>query len=163
MLLIATSSISLLFAVLAGAAQTPSSHTLLAAPAGPPPDAIKVSLVRVIDGDTIDVRMPNNSFDRVRLLFIDTPERTQPGYNEATEALQKLLGCATVRLEYERPGVVERCKYGRILAHVWADGALTSVAMIKGGYTAYWTQYGTSARHGAELAGAIPDTLIPKR
>ncbi len=48
------------------------------------------TLVRVIDGDTIDVRINGNT-ERVRYIGINTPERDQPGYSEAIQANRRLV------------------------------------------------------------------------
>jgi endonuclease YncB( thermonuclease family) len=48
------------------------------------------TVVRVIDGDTIDVRLASGQI-RGRLNGIDTPERGQPWGKEATGELSKLV------------------------------------------------------------------------
>lgn len=54
-------------------------------------------LVRLVDGDTIDV-LVNGQPETVRYIGIDTPERNQPGYRAATEANRSLLGSGTLYL-----------------------------------------------------------------
>ena len=49
----------------------------------------RARLLRVVDGDTIDVELDHGfermrSTRRLRLLGVDTPERGQQGYHEAT-------------------------------------------------------------------------------
>lgn len=78
----------------------------------PPPQINKWHTVkRVIDGDTFEL---DNS-DRVRILDIDTPERGQKGWKEATAFSRNLLENKRVCLIYEKR---TRDKYQRILAHV---------------------------------------------
>ena len=53
-----------------------------------------------VDGDTIDVVVDLgfkiHSHVRIRLLYVDTPERGEKDYKRATEELRKLLKKATV-------------------------------------------------------------------
>ena len=64
-------------------------------------------VVQVVDGDTIRVRYEGQD-EPVRLLCIDTPERGEPGFKEATEAMRGLVEGREVVLEFERPGEPER-------------------------------------------------------
>ncbi len=58
------------------------------------------TIVRVIDGDTVDVNCEGQG-RRVRLLNIDTPESDHPGYTAATLALTELLqGGALTRASF---------------------------------------------------------------
>jgi micrococcal nuclease len=77
-----------------------------------------VDVVRVIDGDTVelDIDLGNhtkwrNSF---RLLGIDTPEHGMPKFDEATEYLRKLLKDGVSRCQTTKPD-----KYGRWLVDLW--------------------------------------------
>lgn len=99
-------------------------------------------VLRVIDGDTLDVHCAGAPRERVRLLRIDTPERGRPGYEAASDALRALLGDGPVELEYEEPGVPVRDAYGRLLAYVVADGRVVNVEMVRGGWSPFWTRYG---------------------
>lgn len=78
----------------------------------------EATLVEVIDGDTIDT-----SAGRVRIVGIDTPERGECGYREATELLERLLPeGATVTLVFAE-GQNDTDRHGRLLRHVLtADG-----------------------------------------
>jgi endonuclease YncB( thermonuclease family) len=59
-------------------------------PGAPPPGATPATLVKVIDGDTIDVSIAGK-VERLRYVGIDAPERSQPGFEAATEANRTLL------------------------------------------------------------------------
>jgi endonuclease YncB( thermonuclease family) len=80
---------------------------------------------RVIDGDTLRILVPLADGTLlsmpVRLLGIDTPERGQPGFAEATADLVALVdrGAGRVRIHYP-PDVRATGKYGRLLARVSA-------------------------------------------
>lgn len=88
-------------------------------------------MVRWVDGDTCDVdvdlgfRIRHGM--RLRLLGIDTPERGQPGFTEATVfAASAAPPGAELRI---RTYLDAADKYGRFLAYVWpwaGDGPLAT-------------------------------------
>ncbi len=71
-------------------------------------------VLKIIDGDTVDIR---NS-TRVRLLNIDTPEVKQPYSNEAIAFTKSLILFKNVRLELD---VKERDNYDRLLAYIYVE------------------------------------------
>lgn len=101
-----------------------------------------VTVVEVIDGDTVDVRYANGTVERVRLLGVDTPEvhvEVQPDEYEgvpdtdagreclkaagenASDAMRDRLagGNVTLRLDPESD---TRGGYGRLLGYLLQDG-----------------------------------------
>ncbi|MDO8916098.1 MAG: thermonuclease family protein [Coriobacteriia bacterium] len=104
--------------------ESPSSR----APAGPEPDAstpfavVEVTVIRVVDGDTIHARTPDGADETIRFIGVNTPESTtrhEPFGNEASDYTKaKLPVGTTVWLELD---VRERDKYGRLLAYVWTQ------------------------------------------
>lgn len=85
---------------------------------------------RVVDGDTIRCK----GGLRVRLLLIDTPERSQRPFGpQATAELRRLLPIGTVaRLELD---VQHRDRYGRTLAYVYTPkGLMVNEEMVRAGY-----------------------------
>ena len=104
-----------------------------------PSDPAMATVTRVIDGDTIDVRIDGRE-ERVRLIGIDTPESVRPDapvecYGpEASAFTHELLpeGSA-VRLTRD---VVGRDDYGRVLAYVRraADGLFVNEEIVRQGY-----------------------------
>ena len=50
----------------------------------------RVIVARVIDGDTIDVLL-NGETERIRFIGIDTPERGEPGFSEATDFVRDAI------------------------------------------------------------------------
>lgn len=106
---------------------------------GATPFATEPTVIDVVDGDTIDVRIGLRR-ERVRLLGIDTPETKDPRKPEqcfgrqASEHTADLLpGGTIVRLEAD---LEERDTYGRLLAYVWraSDGLFVNLALIQGGF-----------------------------
>lgn len=80
-------------------------------------------VVRVVDGDTIRVRIDGIE-ERVRYIGIDTPESVdprktiQPYALAASEANTELVGGREVVLEKD---VSERDRYDRLLRYIWLD------------------------------------------
>src|SRR5690606_8747720 len=84
-----------------------------------PSHGVPATVERVIDGDTIVVRL-NGALERVRYLGIDAPElqpAAQCHAEEAAEANRRMLAGGLVRLTFDRE---RRDEYGRLLAYVWA-------------------------------------------
>lgn len=80
---------------------------------------IPATVVRVIDGDTFEVKEEAGRTERVRLIGVNTPEvsqRLEPYGFEASAYTEKALHGRRVWLELD---VGERDKYGRLLAYVW--------------------------------------------
>jgi micrococcal nuclease len=96
-------------------------------------------LVRVIDGDTIDITIAGSE-ERVRLIGIDTPETKKPNTPvqcfgpEASEFTHSLLPEGTP-LHLERDAEA-RDPYGRLLAYVYRveDGLFVNMEIMLRGY-----------------------------
>jgi micrococcal nuclease len=112
-------------------------------PRGP----VSALVTDVVDGDTIEVELPDGSEEDVRYIGIDTPEvhhptrGEEPGGRAATEINRGLVGDRPVRLE---PDVQLRDRYGRLLAYVWvkrADGAevMVNAELVRLGYAQVMT------------------------
>jgi micrococcal nuclease len=90
-------------------------------PSGP----VSARVTHVVDGDTIDVTMPEGDEETVRYIGIDTPETVKPdtpvqcGGPEAHEANERLVGGRTVTLRFDAE---RRDVYGRLLAYVYLPG-----------------------------------------
>ena len=102
-------------------------------PAQAPPDRPACTVLRVIDGDSIECGI-DGAKASIRLLGIDAPELRQRPYGaRSAAALRALLPHRSVaRLELD---VRERDQYGRILAHVWnEDSVLVNEQMLRQGF-----------------------------
>lgn len=110
------------------------------APERVPEDAQEVTVVRIVDGDTVTVRAREDGVVpvagdpvRVRLLQIDTPEVGECYADEATGRTAELLpvgGRAYVRPDRE---LLDR--YDRHLLHIWnADGVWVNADLVENGY-----------------------------
>jgi micrococcal nuclease len=88
------------------------------------------TVLRVIDGDTIDVEV-NGERQRVRYIGINTPERNDPCFDEATQANVDLVAGKEVRLERD---VSDTDRYGRLLRYVFVNDTFANEALVAGGY-----------------------------
>jgi micrococcal nuclease len=102
-------------------------------------ERVTVGVIDVVDGDTIDVRLPDGSEDTVRLVGVDTPEvhvendpaeyegvpDTRAGAtclreagHDASSYLETRLAAGNVSLVFD-PNTDRRGGYDRLLAHVY--------------------------------------------
>lgn len=82
----------------------------------------------VVDGDTIDVE----GVGRIRLVGVNTPERGQPGYQEAKDFVEEMCLGKTVNLDIDDAKNYD--KYGRVLAIVYVDGMNLNAELLRRGY-----------------------------
>lgn len=120
-----------------------------------------VELKGVVDGDTIKV-IYNGKPRSVRLLRLNTPERGQPGAVTATNALAALLPAVgnNVTIEFETSADVSGAtdKYGRLLCYVFNGATNVNAEMIRGGYTPFFTAFGTG-KYEATLSAAQTEAI----
>lgn len=121
------------------------------------------TVATVIDGDTIDARLPDGTRQRVRLLGIDTPERTtlrtgrtECGGDEARQAAQDIARqwpAITLRAD---PTQDAYDRFGRLLAYVepaTEAGATYQELMLERG----WAEVYASRRSPFERVDAFRD------
>jgi micrococcal nuclease len=96
-------------------------------------------VLKIVDGDTIDIRDDNRGRLRVRLLGIDTPETKKPDFTvgcwgpEATEFAKETMLGQRVALQTD-PTQDMTDRYGRTLAYlVRADGWDYSIESVRAG------------------------------
>lgn len=95
------------------------------------PAGERAQVVNVIDGDTVDVRLDGRDY-RLRYIGVDTPERDEPYYREASAANRNFVEGATVTLVKD---VSETDRFGRLLRYVYLDdGTFVNAELIAGGY-----------------------------
>jgi len=125
------------------------------------------TVVHVTDGDTIIVtqRQPDNWVrrEKVRLLQINTPEKGQPLYDEAREALKEMVKGGEVALEFARADEESRDGYGRLLATVFVEDTNLNVTLVRMGMSAYWTKYGKSRKYDVAFRTAEEEARAARR
>jgi len=87
-------------------------------------------VTRVIDGDTIDVNI-NGTVERIRYVGVNTPERDEPCYSEASAANASMVEGQTVRLERDQ---TNRDRFDRLLRYVYVGDTLVNRELIVQGY-----------------------------
>ena len=103
------------------------------------------TVIRVVDGDTIQIKFSDNTIEKVRLIGIDTPETVDPRKpvecfgKEASVKMKELVDGKTVKLV--RKSDENRGKYDRLLRYVYVDDLFINTEMIKQGYAYAYTKY----------------------
>ncbi|MFA1610902.1 lamin tail domain-containing protein [Halobellus rubicundus] len=137
-----------------GTAPAPDSTATDAGASSVSGDAVHVTVVEVVDGDTVDVAYPNGTRDTVRLLGVDTPEThgentpgefegvpetadgreclARAGERASAYARDRLAG-ETVALRFDERAD-RRGYYGRLLAYVVVDGESFNHALLREGH-----------------------------
>jgi micrococcal nuclease len=113
-----------------------------------PEDGTIVDVVRVVDGDTVEVSDAGRRI-MVRIIGIDTPETVHPsrpveaGGPEASARARELLDGKRVVLDYDRdPRRDQFGTYGRLLSYVeLEDGRDYGLVMIQEGFAKAYTRY----------------------
>ena len=90
--------------------------------------ASQVDVIRVIDGDTIVI----SGDERVRLIGIDTPENGQCGFDEAKQALEKLLASGSAT--FYSGTTSDKDKYDRLLRYIEVEGIDVGLNLISNGF-----------------------------
>jgi micrococcal nuclease len=94
-------------------------------------------VLRVVDGDTIQVRLDGGRVERVRYIGVDTPESVKPDTpvqcfaKKASHFNESLVDgrAVTLRLDAE-----QRDRYGRLLAYVYAGPTFVNRVLVRRGY-----------------------------
>ena len=93
----------------------------------------KVKVIRVIDGDTIELEDGR----RVRYIGIDTPETVDPQKpvqcfgKEASLENKKLVEGKQIEMEKD---ISETDQYGRLLRYVWVEGIFVNEYLVREGF-----------------------------
>jgi len=95
-----------------------------------PPGAEVADVIGVIDGDTIDVRIDGVEY-RVRYIGINTPERDEACYEEASAANAALVERQQLILVRDTS---ETDQYGRLLRYVYAGDLFVNAELVAEGW-----------------------------
>lgn len=90
----------------------------------------RATVIEVVDGDTLEVRLTDGDVERLRLVGINTPEGGECLAEEAARRLTALVGARRVRLVRD---VSDRDQYGRLLRHVLVDGRSAGEVLVTEG------------------------------
>jgi micrococcal nuclease len=109
---------------------TPSPPTTAGGPVRVPLRGDEAEVVEVVDGDTLVVRLPGGTVERLRLVGINAPEDGECLADEATQRLADLVGGRTVTLVVDRS---DRDRYDRLLRHVLVGERSAGEALVAEG------------------------------
>lgn len=110
-----------------------STNKNIAKPIITPVKNQKVKVIRVVDGDTIEIE----GGEKVRYIGMDTPETVDPRKSvqcfgkEASDKNKELVEGKIVELEKD---ISNTDKYGRLLRYVRIDGIMINEVLVKEGY-----------------------------
>ncbi len=116
---------------------------------------VEAKVVRVIDGDTIEVDIGGKLY-KVRYIGTDTPETVHPSKpvecfgKEASNKNRELVEGKIVRLEKD---VSEMDRYGRLLRYVWVGGIFVNDSLVRQGY-AYAYTYPPDVKYAEQFVQA---------
>lgn len=113
---------------------TPEAPPPTEAPGSTPdasiPDGDQAIVTNIVDGDTIDVELDGEEF-RVRYIGIDTPERGEEYFEQATDGNARLVAGQTVILVKD---VSETDRFGRLLRYIYLlDGTFVNAELVRQG------------------------------
>jgi micrococcal nuclease len=141
------------------------------APATAPADVVTTTadVLRVVDGDTIDIRDDVRGRLRVRVLGIDTPETKKPGFDvacwgpEATEFARSTMLGQRVALQPD-PTQDRTDRYGRTLAYlVRADGFDYAIEAARAGTAKSYAYGGVPVSRHAAIEAAETEARAATR
>lgn len=99
-------------------------------------DSLDGKVVRILDGDTVEVLDARKRTHRVRLAGIDAPESKQPFGAKAKRALSSLVGGKTLTVDWHK-----RDRYDRLVGKLMLDGADVNLALVRAGYAWWYREY----------------------
>ena len=135
------------------------------APSAPPAAGQAATVRRVVDGDTIDVRIAGAN-RRVRLLQVDTPEvyfGAECYGAKASAAVKRLLPVGTTVTLYDDPALDRTDAYGRILRYVFRGTTNVNVSLVANGYAAPYFYRGERGRYAASLERVARAAIAARR
>ena len=120
------------------AAATAADLALDGEPAGLPEDDVRQATVtKVVDGDTVHLDGQSH-----RLVLVNTPERGEPGFDEATDFVKER--CLDKLVAYDQNDPQPTDRFGRHLSLVYCDGpAMPSVneLLVREGHSGQYTRF----------------------
>lgn len=102
------------------------------------------TVLRIVDGDTLDV-----GDTRIRLALVNTPERGEPGYSEATAFTAEMCPLGSTVLVDEDDGQQEG-SYGRLIAKVFCDGKNLNAELLEAGHAVMYTDFCDESEFASE-------------
>jgi endonuclease YncB( thermonuclease family) len=99
-------------------------------------DTFVAKVIAVMDGDTVLILRAGHKPEKVRLLHIDAPEKTQPYGLQSKQSLVEMVLKHQVKIT-----VVARDQYGRLLGQIFSDGRDVNKEQVKRGMAWEYSGY----------------------
>lgn len=93
-------------------------------------------VVRIVDGDTIDILNSEHTLSRVRLQGIDAPEKSQPFGDLSGDHLATLINGKDITIEWRK-----RDRWGRIVGKILFAGDDVCLEQVKSGFAWHFKRY----------------------
>ncbi len=99
-------------------------------------DQLVGKVIKVTDGDTVNVLTSDNQTHKIRLSGIDAPEKSQAFGNRSKQALADDIDGKIVTVEFNK-----RDKYQRIVGKIMFNGKDVNLNQIKRGLAWHYKKY----------------------
>lgn len=104
-------------------------------------------VVRIADGDTLTLLDEGKREYKLRLAYIDAPEKAMPFGADAKRHLSQLVAEQMVDARID-----DVDNYGRGVARIFKDGQDVNYAQLSGGYAWHYSQYARKSQSGSDYA-----------
>lgn len=99
-------------------------------------------VIKIADGDTFTILLPDNKKERIRLYGIDAPENSQPFSKNAKQFLSNLIFEKKVRLE-----IKDTDRYKRIVAIVYVNDTINiNESLLNAGLAWHYKEFDKNLR-----------------
>jgi micrococcal nuclease len=111
-----------------------------------------VRLIRVVDGDSLRLRIAGYEETRFRLASVDAPERDQPFGNQASRCLKDILASGKLSATVQKTD-----RYGRLVGNLRVDDRRVDLQLVERGCAWWYSRYAPAslslakAHYGARL------------
>ncbi|MDO9051641.1 MAG: thermonuclease family protein [Methylotenera sp.] len=99
-------------------------------------DQLQGKVIKVTDGDTVNVLTNDNELHKIRLSGIDAPEKKQAFGNKSKQALDDEIGGKVVTVEFNK-----RDRYQRIIGKIMFNGKDVNLHQIQRGLAWHYKKY----------------------
>ena len=102
---------------------------------------------KITDGDTLDFRIMNGENITIRLSLVDTPERGEPGYEEAANFVESFCPVGSVAV-FVHDSWQKVDKYDRSLGLVYCSDMLLNEILLSSGHAEIFKIYCSESEFG---------------
>ena len=106
-------------------------------------------ITEITDGDTLDFRILNGSNITIRLSLVDTPERGEPGYEEASEFAATVCPVGSDAIFVQDSWQIVD-KYDRSLGLVYCNDMMLNEMLLSSGHSEIFEIYCNESEFGSQ-------------